>query len=103
MTKQEGIKELVLKYISEAMLGNHNEDDIESLANSLLLDASNRGVVIKVDRELPDNPYPELARGWFGSDHEANITHYGKRDGYEEAQKDMAGYVSIEPLIEETG
>ncbi len=33
------------------------------------------------------NPYPELAKGWFGSDNEAAIRYYAKRLGWGEGTK----------------
>jgi len=34
-----------------------------------------------------ENPYHELARGWFGSDHDANIEYYAKQAGWSEGTK----------------
>ena len=98
-TKQEEIKELVLKYIGEAMLGNHNEDDIESLANSLLLDVSNEGVVIKVDRELPKGESIEYAHPTAEAGYK-----YGWEKGITSYKRIMreAGYIAVDPIIEES-
>ncbi len=53
-----------------------------------------QGVVIKVDRELPDKP---LADDW------AEAIKAPRNAFYELAQKDMlkAGYVAVEPLVKE--
>ena len=65
----------------------------EDAVNAILKDESERGVVIKVDRELPNNPYfgYEL---WDKESHDREL-------GYKEAQQDMleAGYAAFEPLI----
>ena len=34
--------------------------------------------------KLEENPYPDKARGWFGSDTEANIDYYAKQEGWRE-------------------
>ena len=56
---------------------------------------ASQGLCLEVEGELPKNPFPELARGWFGSDVEANIIYYSKQEGYKQAQKDMAGYIKV--------
>lgn len=55
MTKQEEIREIMEHYITEAMLGNFNEDDIPILTGCMERDLAVQGVVIKVDRELPEH------------------------------------------------
>jgi len=34
-----------------------------------------------------ENPYSEKPKGWFGSDTEASIDHYAKREGFIEGAK----------------
>jgi len=45
-----------------------------------------------------ENPYPEKPKEWFGSDQEASIEHYAKRDGFKEGceaqhQLDLKGFI----------
>ncbi len=94
-TKQEEILNGVDKILLEAF-----GDDEGVVSYEVLAYLRSQNVVIKVDGELIANPYPELARDWFGSDVEAGIDYYGRRDGYFKALIDMKGYTKTEPLIE---
>lgn len=57
------------------------------------------GVVLKVEGDLPKNPYPELEKGIGRSRHYARVRHFV----YNESQKMMLkkGYTAWEPLIGE--
>lgn len=85
MIKQEEIDRILTRYTGRT--GIH----LDVVKREL----SKAGVVIKVDRELPENPYTfeeptytitQMIDGWM-------------HKGYEKAQEDMAGYVAVEPLI----
>ena len=41
-------------------------------------------LIIKRVKEI-ENPHKELPLGWFGSDVEADIQHYSKQEGFNEA------------------
>lgn len=75
------------------------ETRLINMTNSVCEKLHDQGVVIKVDRELPKNPY-------FRSDEDPrDRTPYSYdikgQNGYNKCQKDMlkAGYVAVEPLI----
>ena len=70
-------------------------------ANYILSYLHSQGVVIKVDRELPENPFDEDINGDWESKEEE--TYYvGKSNGFETCKSLIikAGYVAVEPLME---
>ena len=84
MTKQEKMREGIAKLINDAPATLSNED----LAFRIMGYEDSEGVVIKVNKELPDisyySAYPEII---------------------EDTQKDMlkAGYVAVESLVIDNG
>lgn len=89
MDKQEEIREGMENSIRD--IGYYlgwQEDATEAVLKYL----HSQGVVIKVDKELPNAPVP-------CPEPIPNDTYYYR--GYEQAKVDMAGYVATEPLIEE--
>uniref|UniRef100_A0A6M3LRP6 Uncharacterized protein n=1 Tax=viral metagenome TaxID=1070528 RepID=A0A6M3LRP6_9ZZZZ len=86
MTKQDKIRECIEMILQIAPVPL---DDVGNVASTLLDYLRSQGVVIKVDRELPETP-----RGDPYDDY---------CNGYIQAQEDMleAGYVATESLIEE--
>lgn len=68
--------------------------DIKNILSCL----HSRGVVVKVERELPQNPYVD---SYQGNDPEAQSVNDAAEWSYEEAQKGMkeAGYEAVESLI----
>ncbi|KKL09581.1 hypothetical protein LCGC14_2564430 [marine sediment metagenome] len=97
MTKQQEIREWIEMHLRLAPVPL---DDIESATTTLLAYLHSKGVVIKVDRELPD-PYKPVDMGdgirmgtkWRESQQEL--------PAYLEAQQDMVndGYVAVEELV----
>jgi len=95
MTKQEEIREGIINILEPyAFSGTITSSDgyyffcdkADDVITAILSYLHSQGVVIKVERELPPNPY-------IGMDDFAFI--------YQAAQKDMAGYVAVVPLIKE--
>ena len=88
-----------------AELPGYRKDDFRASADKLLTYEHSQGVVIKVDRELPENP--NRARNISIDEHPEktwDVAHsVGWRDGWESGRDDTidAGYVAVEPLIEE--
>ena len=109
MTKQEEVREGIIKNLNEFRWELQkpnvliNTDTLVMLqgafADKILKDESSQGVVLKVERELPKNPYPELEKGMGRNRHYARVRHHS----YTEGQKGMlkAGFVAVEPLIKE--
>ena len=100
MTKQEeiqeGIKGMLLfdmKLVSP-MVSKELEYNANELARAILAYLDSEGVVIKVERELPDK---NVNHTWYKDE----FGEAGKI-GYDLAVKDMcdADYVAVEPLIE---
>ena len=88
MTRQKKIREGIEKTLRG--VGNYagwEEDATKAVLNYL----HSQGVVIKVDRELPENPH--FSRG--------STTDYslGLMNGFDQAVESLAGYVAIEPII----
>lgn len=108
MTKQEEIREGMAKKLClcDALdweqlpeSGYANSKDrayYRRLAASILQDLHSQGCVLKVDRELPKNPFHELELV-------DDVYIHRSRKIHRAAQQYMlnAGYVAVEPLIEE--
>ena len=91
MTKQEEIREgwlAEIKYIMKVGSDKTKIAEAECYTDEILRFQSDRGVVIKVDRELPERTW---YKDWGGESGEAS---------YKLALEDMAGYVAVKPLIE---
>jgi len=74
--------------------------DCETFKHKIKSRLHSQGVAIRVDRELPENPYLEEAQtAWDRNDE--NSIGYHRYHGYRRSQEDMAGYVAVEPLIKE--
>jgi len=128
MTKQEEIREGMWEFILEVRQYLCNTefapepftepvdfDVLREMGNAQLKKMDSQGVVVKVDRELPKNRYvaPKEIRAGEGVDTKVHnlmsyIEHRSEREtamnwAYAYAQDDMgeAGYVAVEPLIEE--
>jgi len=86
MTKQQEIREWIEMHLRLAPVPL---DDIESATTTLLAYLHSKGVVIKVDRELPGNIYKNHKM--------ANALHV-----FHGTQQDMlcAGFASVEPLFD---
>ncbi len=89
MTKQEEIKKAVKTCIAIEWDDGRPGFDGNRLTQKILEVEDTLGVVIKVDRELPKNPYSDMPDS-------------GEWLGYGLALLDLtkAGYVAVEPLIE---
>ena len=86
MTKQEEIREGVYKQIRSDVVGHSRTS---YLAEGIINYLHSQGVVIKVDRELPDNEV------WHKVEREFEAYCAGRNDMLK------AGYVAVEPLIKE--
>ena len=88
MTKQKEVLEETEVLVRACLLEKGMDISIaHSLSGALMLLLNGLGVVIKVDRELPE-PAQEFS--------------IEQIQGYGFCQEDMAGYVAVEPLIEES-
>ncbi len=90
VTKQEEIREFITKDIIETIFGDtfgYHSGMSEIATEKIFTYLHSQGVVIKVERELPDNPY-YLVQAMAGD------------SIYNEAQQGMlrAGYTAFEPL-----
>ena len=83
MSKQSEIREGIAGLINLST----SEETKRTISNAIILYLHREGVVIKVDRELPQWKLEAM-----GSATENAI--------YKVAQKDMASYVAVEPLID---
>ena len=85
MTKQEEIRE-GMENVIRGYEGAERWSGV--ITDGLLGYLHSQGVVIKVDRELPDMPC---------------YSHTREKTAYSRSQEDMlnAGYVAVEPLIKE--
>lgn len=92
MTKQEEIRETIWKFLADYKKDNGNP--AVDWAFILQHRLAEKGVVIKVDKELPINRYPQPSDKYDDKQMDLYIA-------YELAQKDMAGYVAVQPLIKE--
>jgi len=94
MTKQEEIREMVITNIAKAcpkLLGK----DIVTLADKIIRDEASQGVVIKVDKKLPE--LKDYSHHLFSDTNEAVFFgQYSMRADFVDA-----GYVAVEPLIKE--
>ncbi|KKM17842.1 hypothetical protein LCGC14_1671650 [marine sediment metagenome] len=91
MNKQEEIQEITESFVADAMLGkNFDEGDIKPIATCLLSTLHSRGVVIKVERDVPDS----LCAG---------CSCYHVKNGRIKFKEELgkAGYEAVDPLIEE--
>lgn len=107
MNKQEEIREGIARRL--LMIGTGNPDF--KMAEIILEYLHSQGVVLKVERELPENPARSLENPYepifssrdknFGKAVEWESKHCSEGVGYKNAQEDMlkAGYVAVESLI----
>ncbi len=91
MPTKEEIREGILKYIRAVV---ENETECETQTDAILTKLHSQGVVIKVDRELPDV-----------NQHNSEVVFPFNLEEicvYKQSQVDMlkAGYLAVEPLIE---
>ena len=106
MTKQEEIREGILKIIHFYNRGTTDANDAQ-LRDKLISYLHSQGVVIKVDRELPENPIwatlEKTVISGAGIETREQIKLEGAGSTYKIAQQEMlqAGYVAVEPLIKE--
>lgn len=111
MNKQDKIREGIAAFLCNYSGGsswwylsiNHmvyKQQEYLEEADEILGYLHSEGVVIKVDRELPQNPYVD---SYQGNDPEAQSVNDAAEWSYEEAQKDMkkAGFEAVGPLIKE--
>ncbi len=121
MTKQEEIREGIWERIGDCLIsiGCGEEGCIhaetkaleaqETCLESILSYLHSQGVVIKVERELPENPHiitiEKVSKSYnitlSRNALEVIMLHSLKNEGFEEALETMlrAGYVAVEPLI----
>ena len=95
MTKQEKIREgLERTIVDERLILGYSG----KLASKILSYLHSQGVVIEVERELPEYPYPLVTQ--IAGEMEIIDTWHKI---YNEAQSDMlkAGYVAVVPIKEE--
>ena len=94
MTKQEEIREGIASYIR--LYNGTSTTASEFTSKAILEYLHSQGVVLKVDKELPINPYR------FNVHLDAGIYDGLYREKYFEAQQGMvnAGFTAVEPLIE---
>ena len=102
MNKEEEIREYINQQIELAIVGVIVASKFTEYYGGLVREArreiikmqDSQGVVIKVERELPENAYLISSTGKMDIDYKM---------GYRGAQQDMlkAGYVAVEPLIGE--
>ena len=94
MNKQEKISDELKSIIEDAMLGKHDEGDVEDLVYDAKKRLSKLGVVIKVEGELPNGGFWSF-NGRDGSEQVYTLPNYHL------AQKEMlkAGYKLTKPLI----
>ena len=86
MTKQEEIEEWAFAFLRPICV---SDEDCLTYIHDFFSGLSERGVVIKVDRELPESQH--TTKG----DHEHGYYEYGQEDMLQ------AGYMATAPLIEE--
>ena len=111
MTKQEKIREGVasltrdrFKQPAENAGLDWDENFNHYLASDILSYLHSQGVVIKVDRELPEIG---IISGQYVSEIDKSDRYWFERPqlaAYRKSQQDMlgAGYAAVEPLIEES-
>ncbi len=92
--RRERWKKLWIPY---SELTEEQKDQDRVWADKSIADIHSQGVVIKVDRELPDNPYIRDEGKNVLPDYEA-----ARWVGFGEAKRVLtdAGYVAVKPLIE---
>ena len=108
MNKQKEIREgLITKIKSIRAWGGNPDDPLspEDDVADILRYLDRKGVVIKVDKELPQNPNKALQIDIDKNSKKTwDVAHsYGWRDGWSTGRDDTieAGYVATEPLVEE--
>lgn len=98
MTKQKEIREGMEGVIKEWIISNYpiGRETFFDLVKRIQEFEDSQGVVVKVDRELPENKWP---LGYYHTFAHLELAH----DAVLEAQQDMlkAGYVAVEPLVKE--
>jgi len=97
MTIQEKIQEGTYLIINNHTRGKLSPTERKKLRDALLRYEDSQGVVVKVDRELPVNPYRRVKGGY---DYEEQPY---EADAYDKAKKDMADYVAVVSLTEGIG
>lgn len=126
MTKQDRIREGIAKDLAviatrgrpkyayytredtwQAVLAEGIDGDFLEDARLIIVGLNAEGCVLKVDRELPENPH----KGKFDKVNQSYpngipkgyhiLRDAGAEEGYDEAQEDMTGYVVVEPIIKE--
>ena len=83
MTKQEEVWERVESIIRQSLDKGKTSEQITDL---IFAYQHLQGCVLKVDKELPENPAAGDPYDSYGN-------------GYNQAQEDMAGYTAWEPII----
>jgi len=113
MTKQAEIREGLTLLMSEcyskelSVCPKHTIFQPQKFLNKLFPYLHSQGVVIKAGRELPENPYKVMV-GDVNKSYPNGIPkgyhilqEAGCNEGYDEAIKDMAGYIAVIPLIDD--
>jgi len=105
MTKREDVKSALFLVISEAMLSNFDEEDLHPLTDKALAMLDALGVVIKVDKGLPQNPYEADVEAHKDDNEPATIddVYCMAYNGFGRGVSTMlkAGYVAVEPLVKD--
>ena len=110
MTRQEEIREGIAIIVMSSWCRTEKSEDT---AYDIMRYLHSAGVVIKVDRELPQNPYPssmfpmdvdeggKIQRRLLGDKLTTSVNGGFGRHVYNFCQEEMgdAGYVAVEPLI----
>ena len=99
MSKQEEIREGAI--VSLMKYKGFDRGPCEYIVDHLAKYYDSQGVVIKVERELPENPIPiPNLKGSVGLPQQLAAVSF---QTYRESQQDMleAGYTAVEPLLEE--
>ena len=96
MTKQEEIKGEIYRILYDVACSPYPERGglLENRASQILAYLHSQGVVIKVERELPPRYFANRKKMPWVSDYDV------EKNTQEEMLK--AGYVAVEPLIEES-
>ena len=106
MTKQEEIRSGIEKFVSEAYWYEGEKNIVTDITKQLISYLHSQGVVIKVDKKLPDTylgwrklekktkKMPDYGGGMF-EDNVASV-----QDSHTKKVIRKAGYVAVEPLIE---
>ena len=94
MTKQKEIRRAIEDIIKSNCLGAH-EGELRGASGNIMTYLDSQGAVLKVERELPENPYANHVHL------DAGIYDGLYREKYFEAQQDMlkGNFSAFEPLI----